>query len=219
MVEKDGTEYATPCQCQIGPFPILEKAGVPERLRSKTLGQFKAQNVLIENYLKRIRKWCETWPKVDRGLLIMGPTGTGKTHVSVGIMRELAEKGECGMVFKDSRGLMQEFRDTYQDGSRLTESVIMEDVTTCPLLVLDDLGAERLTEWTQATMEQILSARYNAGLPVIITTNWMDSELLPDGSEGFLVDRVGARVRSRLWEVCQRMGFLAPDYREQAVKA
>jgi DNA replication protein DnaC len=89
---------------------------------------------------------------------------------------------------------------------------VIRPVMDAPLLVLDDLGAERLTDWVEETMNVIVNSRYNARLPTIFTSNYEDVQDREDMNS--LLVRVGFRLHSRLREMCEFLEYEGPDYRE-----
>ena len=108
---------------------------------------------------------------------------------------------------------------------------VLEPVLTSQLLVIDDLGASKPTLWALETVGHILNTRYNKKLVTLVTTNFMDSEtsqraktVLPSGTavprlEDTLADRVGQRIRSRLYEMCKTVEMIAPDFRQRTMRA
>jgi DNA replication protein DnaC len=88
---------------------------------------------------------------------------------------------------------------------------VLRPVMETPLLVLDDLGAERLTDWVEETMNVIVNARYNAKRPTLFTSNYEDADREDMNS---LFVRVGFRLHSRLSEMCEFLEYEGPDYRD-----
>lgn len=152
------------------------------------------------------------YPSVERGLLFAGPVGVGKTHLSVAILRGLNEKG-VPCLFYEFGALLKAIQDSYNSAAQISESNILAPVYDAEVLVLDELGALRPTDWVRDTVMQIVGSRYNHKKLTILTTNYFDARRTAD--EEILEDRVGVRVRSRLREMCLTVTMDGADYRER----
>lgn len=161
----------------------------------------------------------------EAGLLLMGPSGAGKTHLAVAALKELLQRGHRGL-FCDYRELLKEIQASYNAESQATETGVLEPVRAAEILVLDDLGASKPSAWALDTIGLILNARYNERRVTILTTNYSDDagagegSRLPSGQrvtvrEDTLADRIGARMRSRLYEMCRTVELFAPDFRRE----
>jgi DNA replication protein DnaC len=162
----------------------------------------------------------------EKGLLLMGPSGVGKTHLAVASLKELIRRGHAGL-FCDYRELLKEIQASYNPASESTEMSILEPIRTVEVLVLDDLGASKPSAWVLDIIGLVLNARYNERRMTILTTNYLDevsnAEPAPRSPAGqrvvvredVLGDRIGARMRSRLYEMCRTVEVLAPDFRRE----
>ena len=158
------------------------------------------------------RRFSENFPAVEKGLLIIGPPGIGKTHLALAAMKQVVRTTGARARYYDTRGLLTQIRSTYNSFTKTAEMDVIRPVMDAELLVFDDLGAERLTDWVEETMNVIVNARYNAKLPTIFTSNYEDTP----GSEDMnsLLVRVGFRLHSRLREMCEFLEYDGPDYRD-----
>jgi DNA replication protein DnaC len=164
-------------------------------------------------------------PRGDKGLLIIGKIGTGKTHLAVGIIKELIVNRGLACLFYDYRELLKEIQNSYNATVQTTELDVLRPVFDTDVLVLDELGAVKPTEWVWDTVSLILNTRYNDNRTTIITTNFDDqpaagvtASLSPAraASRGeTLGDRIGERMRSRLHEMCRIVTLEGSDFRQK----
>ena len=163
----------------------------------------------------------------EAGLLLMGPSGIGKTHLAVAALRELLHRGHSGL-FCDYRELLKEIQASYNAESQTTEMSVLEPVRVAQILVLDDLGASKPSAWVLDTIGLVLNARYNARLTTLVTTNYLDTaksegkptrtpqgQTMREVREDTLAERIGERMRSRLFEMCRTIEVSSTDFRRE----
>jgi len=204
-----------PCRCktETRTDTLLNHARVPKRFQYCSLDNFEPACISVGRALMNTRRFVEECPLVDVGLLYLGRCGVGKTHLAVAALKELINKG-IGGLFYDFRDLLKEIQDSYNPNTHTSELRILAPVFEAEVLVLDELGASKPTEWVQETITHIINKRYNEKKVTIFTSNYLD---IPIGStyDESLTDRVGVRLRSRLHEMCRLVPMEGDDYREK----
>jgi len=142
--------------------------------------------------------------------LLSGPVGVGKTHLAVSILKGLAERG-FSCLFYEFGTLLKEIQDSYNPNTKSSELSILRPVLEADVLVLDELGASKPTDWVRDTMAHIINSRYNDRRLTVFTTNYLDERA--NDREETLEDRIGTRLRSRLFEMCRTVRVNGDDYR------
>ena len=152
------------------------------------------------------------YPAIDRGLLLMGPCGVGKTHLATSIIRGLVKRG-VPCLFYEFGALLKEIQESYNAIAQTSEMKVLAPVYEVEVLVLDELGASKPTDWVRDTMMRIINSRYNDRKLTLFTTNYMDER--PAQTDETLEDRIGIRLRSRLYEMCRTVSIDGEDYRRR----
>ncbi len=213
------------CRVQARSHALLTAARIPKRYEHCELSEFDThyegshpsqQKALLESH-----GFVEHYPVESTGLLLIGPIGVGKTHLAVGIMKELILKKGIPCLFYDYRELLKEIQNSYNHSVKATELDVLRPVFDTEVLVLDELGAVKPTEWVWDTVSLILNTRYNDNRTTIITTNFENKTAGAAGGlrgatrEETLGDRIGERMRSRLHEMCRIVRIDGHDFRQK----
>ena len=271
---------AKPCRCKrvSRVQQLLSQSRIPTFFADKTLDGFEAYNTSLRGAVMHSKRFIDDFPLVDSGLLYVGKPGVGKTHLALVVLKEIIKKGFSGL-FYDFRDLLKEIQDSYNPNTHTSELKILAPVFQADLLVLDELGANKPTEWVQETITHIIAKRYNEKKITIFTSNYLDDPIGPShdeygkwlarysergvdlessvswlmNSNGYarqmaehivqltlkegrganiealrltiktlsfdeaLQDRVGERLRSRIYEMCQLISVHGEDYRKVKV--
>ncbi len=219
LTESDGVELVRRCGCDVERRRAeqLAAAGIPERYRHCTLESFelwnKAKDPSLGRAKKAVQEFVDLYPQVDRGLLLMGGVGTGKTHLAVAALTGLIrDKGVRGR-FADFTSLVLEIQMTFDvpGGSRN----LLRPLVEAELLVLDELGAGKTSAWVTDLLYYLVNTRYLEGRLTIFTTNFLDPPDVPRPQEEYLADRISRRIRSRLFEMCRSVSLTGDDYRKR----
>ncbi len=228
LVDVEGRKIARRCSCyqETQTKILLIRANIPRRYQNCSFKNFELHNDSHRDALRISKQFVKNYPVQDVGLLFIGPCGVGKTHLAVAIIRELIEKKGVPCAFYDFRDLIREIQATYDPEADVTASEVLQPVLNTPVVVLDELGAKRTTAWVEETVFHIINYRYNEKKLTIFTTNYLDkgeeedkrSEFYKKGEET-LIDRIGVRLHSRLYEMCKIVEMTGPDYRKVAKQA
>lgn len=209
---------------------LVTEARIAQRYESCDLESYTPNNPSQKQAVADVKRFLERYPLVDVGLLFLGPCGVGKTHLSVAILRHvILEKGDHGL-FYDFRDLLREIQGSWNSISQSSELEVLRPVLDAKVLVLDELGANKPTEWVRDTVAHIINCRYNDRKLTILTSNYPDgppteSEEAASGRLGArvreetLTDRIGVRLRSRLYEMCKVIKIEGKDFRKEIRQA
>lgn len=237
LVERDQTEFVHPCSCRFAHSACqrFNSARIPRRLASKTFESFQPDEALAFA-LARVKSFVECYETGDgsHGFVLMGPVGTGKSHLLAATLRVLTlEKGvECRYV--EFFHLLSELKAGYSSGK--SEMEIIAPLCAVDVLAVDELGKGRGSDWEMYVLDEIISRRYNADKVTLFATNYTDNphtslrkrlstakgglvrtrgkEFMEDITAETLEDRVGERIYSRLSEMCDLIPCQGPDFRK-----
>lgn len=211
VAERDGISGAERCECvklKLTTEELADQAQIPKNYRPAFFETFsRTENpttiATMELAVSTVSTYAREYPFFQKpGLLLVGPTGSGKTHLAVAALQELLARGHEG-VFFDYQNLLDQIRAGYDETLGTSKREAYRRALETEILLLDDLGSHRVNEWVEDTVTSIITYRYNHKKALIATTNLLDEKIV--GKDPFSQDlqhRIGERARSRLFEMC-----------------
>lgn len=254
LVPDGGAGRARACDCRRRQIhaSLLAAAGIPERYSHCRISTFVTASPNLGEQKQLIqarsaaRHYVDSFLKEgggyrDSGLLLVGPSGAGKTHLAVGVLRELIERYGVQGRFVDFNSLLYQIQSTFDPGSPESKRQILDPLTESDVLVLDELGAQQPTPWVRDTLYLIINQRYMRRRPTLFTSNYYlqpskaetapgrprpqlenldrgrDPEpLAPIDTMKLLSSRIPAPLVSRLYEMAQPIELtVVEDFRRE----
>lgn len=232
------------CDCQVSERAerLIELARIPRRYEHCAFENFDVRKDRTSGqpnpYLQKAKidatRFVEEYPLHDFGLLFVGPTGAGKTHLAVTVLRELMIRKGVECMFCDFRELLQKIRDSYNPVSQSTEYGVVRPLLDVEVLLLDEMASANPTDWVKETLSHLINSRYNQKRVTLITTTLPFGETsgqssrygkseagefrmpsgaaLPDVEP--TLNQFGVTLRSRLYEMCKLVEMYSEDYRK-----
>jgi len=242
IVERANVSAAEPCDCRFRERAghAEERAQIPPLYQNASIDP-KAGNFVVpgsenpiarrelNNVLLSVRSFVRDFQTVKPpGLLLIGETGTGKTHIAVAALREIMQRYGRDGLFCNYQTLLNNIKAGYDTASNSSNREAYRNTLEADVLLLDDLGAHRVSDWVEDTVNSIVTYRCDNRKPLIATTNMPDPDARGAPVEGTepraergrpelrrtLAEQIGARARSRLFEMCTVIRMpLVEDYR------
>jgi DNA replication protein DnaC len=204
----DATNTAYDCRCRPQRVALAKarslSAVIPKRYREVSFDRPPVAEIdpQIVTAARRFASRIDERLDAGRGLWFMGPVGTGKTTLAMLISQAALKAGRSVAIYSLPR-LLNEIRETHR--SERSHVDLLDRLTAVDLLHVDDVGAERTTDWVLEELYSIVNARYEDERSMVITTNILDREAL--------CEQITARTVSRLTEMCDELPLLGHDRR------
>jgi DNA replication protein DnaC len=214
------TVTACKCQAETKRRARLARLGIPKRYAECTIDSlFDRGNAELIAAKRRAQEFVDCWPSpasTRPGMLFAGTPGVGKTHLAVAVLRGIVDADKQGtLLFVNFNDFAERIKSTFDEKSDERTQEVLRPAYTADLLALDELGGTRPTAWVQDVLYNLINDRYNNDRPVVFTTNFTDTP----GPAGTLADRIGDRLRSRIFEMCEIIAFRSvADFRAEGAR-
>jgi DNA replication protein DnaC len=215
----EGRKQARPCTCRAEALrrERLEAAEIPVRYRDDNFANFDEQTPALVSAKRIAREFVDSYPVVESGLLFVGPAGRGKTHLACAILSELVVTKGVSALYADFSDLLLRIQTSFRPDADTSKETVLTPYAEAELLVLDELGASKPHAWVLDVLYNLLNTRYNRKRITIATSNFEDEPDAASGEREKLEDRIGYRLRSRLYEMCTLVPLRGKDYRKEVL--
>jgi DNA replication protein DnaC len=218
LIKVKEREIARPCQCRQNDVQLLKvnHANIPLRFVGTELKSYfpDKENPSQGRAKKLSAKFIADYPAVSNGLLFQGATGVGKTRLLCCIGNQLIKEKGSEVIYIDWNDLAREMKSGEDAASRdfANISQLIQRLARVELLLFDELGASRPSPWVEDNIYYLINRRYNDNRVTVFASNYFDSKI---GSEETLSERIGIRIRSRLFEMANSVEIKGVDYRHK----
>jgi DNA replication protein DnaC len=208
FVYDDETNTAYDCRCRAQRVALAKarnlSAVIPRRYRDVAFDRPPVTEIdpVIVSAVRRYAGTIDRQIDSGRGLWFMGPVGTGKTTLAMLVSKAALKGGRSVAIYSLPR-LLNEIRETHR--TERSHVDLLDRLTAVDLLHIDDVGAERTTDWVLEELYSIVNARYEDQRSMVITTNILDREAL--------CEQITERTVSRLTQMCEELPLLGHDRR------
>jgi len=218
LVMVDGREIARACSCRRDGAQALKagNANIPLRFLKTEFNSYfpDKANPSQGKAKKAAEKFVAEYPAVTTGLLFQGSTGVGKTRLLCCIGNQLIQEKVIEVAYIDWNDLTREMRSGEDTSNRdfTTIGQLIQRLAKVELLLFDELGASRPSPWVEDNIYYLINRRYNDNRITLFASNYFDKKV---GGEETLSERIGNRIRSRLFEMARSIEIMGADYRQK----
>ena len=216
-IEQDNIEYEKQKRKRIQNIinTIYKQNYIGRKLQDKNLENFyfDSNNLYVKDVVNDYINKNKDTMKSD-GLIIMGKSNVGKTHLAAAIANKLIENDKTVLIDRLTN-LLDRIRETYEDNTK-SENELIEVYSNADMLIIDDLGTEKISNWALEKLYTIIQNRYENGLPIIITTRFNKKGLIQRFSYSKDSELVDAII-SKLYQMC--FGILLKGTKKELVKS
>jgi DNA replication protein DnaC len=219
LVKVDGREIARPCQCRQNGMQALKasNANIPQRFLNMELNSYfpDKANPSQGKAKKTAEKFIADYPATGGyGLLLQGHTGVGKTRLLCCIGNQLIKEKDIEVAYIDWNDLTREMKSGEDAASRDFSEIgqLIQRLARVELLLFDELGSSRPSPWVEDNIYFLINRRYNNNRVTLFASNFFDKKI---GGEETLSERIGNRIRSRLFEMARSIEIMGADYRQK----
>jgi DNA replication protein DnaC len=202
------TNTASPCRCRAQEISRRRasslSAVVPRRYRSVSFDSPPVTEIepRIVAATRRFASRIDAQLDAGHGLWFMGPPGTGKTTLAMLVSKAALDAGRSVAIYS-LPGLLREIRETFE--TTRSHTALLRKLTAVDLLHIDDVGAEKSSEWVLEELYSIVNSRYEDERSIVLTTNILDRDQLRE--------QITPRTVSRLTEMCDELPLTGHDHR------
>jgi len=222
LVEQNKVKVAKECQCAAlqNRIALFNQARIPARFADRWIDDIQPTHDSQNQAKYALLQYCDAYERGQRGFLLWGPPGVGKTHMMCGLISYLTLERGVSCRFIEFMQLIGELKLAYSQGR--WDSEVVAPLLKVDVLVIDELGKGKDSEWELGVLDQLISSRYNANKTLHATSNLRPSQAIQEtvsfGDAGPVIhvslqQRLGERIYSRLFEMCRILQVQGEDYR------
>lgn len=219
LIKVKEREIARPCQCRQNDTQInlFSNANIPPRFLGRELKTFFPKHGTQEKAIKSAKKFIADYPAVDNGLLFQGSTGVGKTLLLCSIGNKLINEKKIDVYYIDWNDLTREMKSGEEAASRDFSNIgqLIQRLAKVKLLLFDELGSSKPSPWVLDNIYYLINNRYNESKITLFATNYYDEKI---GNQETLTERIGERIRSRLYEMAETIEIHGSDNRQMVYR-